>query len=193
MNIGQQIKLIISDFDGTLVDTFKANYLSYNQAFKEVGLTLSENTYRNCFGLRFDEFMSNMNIFDENTKNTIKKLKHDLYPNYFDYLVPNKTLFSLITAFHNSGGKTALASTASRQNLLSAVNCFSTTDIFDIIISGEDVKKGKPSPEIFLTILSKLEINKSETIIFEDSITGINAARKAGINYIKVNNIFYEN
>ena len=44
------IHTIITDFDGTLVDTFKANLLAYQMAFHEVGMTLTEEKYKDCFG-----------------------------------------------------------------------------------------------------------------------------------------------
>ena len=69
------IKAIITDFDGTLVDTFKANLLAYQMAFHEVGLTLTQEKYHECFGLRYDAFLSRMGIFDDNVANEIKNLK----------------------------------------------------------------------------------------------------------------------
>ena len=51
------IRAIITDFDGTLVDTFDANLKAYQKAFGEVGVVLSEEKYRECFGFRFDRFM----------------------------------------------------------------------------------------------------------------------------------------
>lgn len=48
------IKAIITDFDGTLVDTFEANLRAYQEAFYQVGITLMAEKYRECFGYRFD-------------------------------------------------------------------------------------------------------------------------------------------
>ena len=50
------IKAIITDFDGTLVDTFEANLRAYQEAFANVGLSLSTDRYKECFGYRFDRF-----------------------------------------------------------------------------------------------------------------------------------------
>lgn len=57
-----QVKLLITDFDGTLVDTFEANFLAYQMAFDKYGLELTEQQYRDCFGFRFDDFMTHMGI-----------------------------------------------------------------------------------------------------------------------------------
>ena len=60
------------------------------------------------------------------------------------------------------------------------------TEIFDLILTGEDVKEGKPDPEVYITSMKALNVKPNETIVFEDSDIGIEAAVKAGCNYIKV-------
>ena len=116
------IRAIITDFDGTLVDTFEANLRAYQKSFSECGIKLTEEKYRDCFGLRFDAFMSRMAVFDEQKACRIKELKKEFYPQYFEYLVPNKTLIGLIDSFHRLGGKTAIASTACKENLMNAIH-----------------------------------------------------------------------
>ena len=106
------IKAIITDFDGTLVDTFEANLRAYQKAYQSVGLDITAEKYRECFGLRYDAFMARMGIFDDATAYKIKELKKDYYPLYFEHLVPNLTLIDMIDTFHQMGGKTAIASTA---------------------------------------------------------------------------------
>lgn len=66
-------------------------------------------------------------------------------------------------------------------------------DIFDLILSGKDVKKGKPDPEIYNKVLELTGINASNALVFEDSEVGIKAAQAAGISFIKINNYFYGN
>ena len=73
--LGTEIELLISDFDGTLVDTFSANYMAYQKAFAEQGLCLSESQYRACFGFRFDEFMKEVGVVDVNISSRIRELK----------------------------------------------------------------------------------------------------------------------
>lgn len=72
---GQKIRLLITDFDGTLVDTFTANYKAYSKAFADNGLSLSEMDYHQCFGLRFEKFMEATNVVDDKVKQSIKELK----------------------------------------------------------------------------------------------------------------------
>ena len=59
-------------------------------------------------------------------------------------------------------------------------------DDFDLILAGEDVKQGKPSPEIYATVISRMGVTAMETIIFEDSNVGLQAAQASGAHFIKV-------
>lgn len=186
------IKLLISDFDGTLVDTFEANFLAYRKAFSEVGLSLSREQYRNCFGYRFDKFMDACGVDAEDLRSKIRNLKGKFYPDYFDKFKVNKTLLLYIQTFHKSGGLIAIASTARRHNLLNALSNIGADNIFDLILSGESVSKGKPSPEIYQKVLEHFKKDSSEALVFEDSSVGFAAAEAAGINYIAITPTYFD-
>ena len=180
------IKAIITDFDGTLVDTFDANLRAYQEAFAAVGRTLTEEQYRERFGDRFDRFTAALNIFDDKELSIIKETKKTAYPKYFSFLRPNTALINLLLTFKAMGGKIAIASTARTENLMNALTHLGLADKFDLILSGADVKQGKPNPEIYLTAMSRLGVSPSEVLIFEDSPVGIQAAQASGAQYIKV-------
>ena len=180
------IRAIISDFDGTLCDTFEANFRAYAEAFEKEGMQLTREKYRECFGLRFDNFMERMNVADEDVKRRIRLNKGECYPNHFSHFVGNDTLLRFISDFHNAGGKTAVASTARRKNLMNALHHLDAEDIFDLILAGEDVTHGKPDPEIYLKAAEKLGVRVEECLVFEDSDVGLEAARRAGMPHIKI-------
>lgn len=180
------IQAIITDFDGTLVDTFEANLLAYQEAFAKEGIRLTQDRYRECFGYRFDRFMNAMGIYDDAVAERIKEYKKESYPKYFNRIRINEPLIKLIASFKAMGGKTAIASTARRENLMNAVNYLGIEEDFDLIYAGVDVKKGKPSPEIYLKAMEALGVTAGQTLIFEDSEVGIQAAKAAGASYMVV-------
>ena len=175
--LGSEIKLLIVDFDGTLVDTFRANFMAYQEAFNQVGLALKEVDYRHCF--------------DPVVTQKISEFKGNCYPDFFRYFKVNNSLLAILKTFHNAGGKTAIASTACRKNLEKALQYIEVTDIFDLILAGEEVRQGKPSPEIYRTVLRHFSMQPNEALVFEDSEVGVQAAQSAGINYIVVNSNYY--
>lgn len=187
-----KVKLLISDFDGTLVNTFRANYEAYKRSFSECGLNITEEDYRKSFGMRFDDFMKIMNISDIEVKQSIRELKSDYYPLFFEHLILNKPLLSFLRNFKTAGGYTALASTARKKNLMNVINYLGIKDAFSFISAGEDVKKGKPDPEIYENILVRFDMKPEEALVFEDSEVGIGAAANAGINYIQIDNTYFD-
>ena len=181
-----RIKAIITDFDGTLVNTFNANFYAYHGAFKQYGYELTRDQYKECYGLRYDAFCDKMDIKQDDRK-PIKELKKKIYPDFFDYLTINQNLLTFIRASHILYGiKTCIASTATKENLYNVLKYFEIEDAFDIIITGENVSKGKPDPEVYLKALNLLECDTDEVIVFEDSEVGCEAAENAELNYIKV-------
>ena len=186
------IRAIITDFDGTLVDTFDANFFAYQKAFDSLGLNLTADKYRQCFGYRFDRFMTEIGIYDDKVSNYIKEAKKEFYPQFFNYLKPNIALIELISSFHQMGGKTAIASTARKENLMNVIGYLNLESIFDLVYAGVDVKYGKPSPEIYLKTMDTLGVIPSDTLIFEDSQVGIEAAKASNAHYMKVSSENFE-
>lgn len=186
------IRAIITDFDGTLVDTFEANLKAYQKAFTAVGLSLSAGRYRECFGYRYDRFMQEMGVADKVVAGAIREAKKEAYPEYFDCLKPNHALIEWIASFKAMGGKTAIASTARKENLMNVVNYLGITDYFNLIFAGVDVKRGKPSPDIYIKAMDTLGVTPEETLIFEDSQVGIEAAKASGAHYMIVDQRQFE-
>lgn len=183
-----RIDAVITDFDGTLVNTFMANYFAYKIVFKNHGINLTQEQYKECFGLRFDGLCDKLNVPKE-IRNDIKKEKKESYPKFFSWLELNESLMKFIAYSKAIGIKTCIASTASKENLYNVLNHFGIKEYFDVIITGEDVKFGKPHSEVYDKALELLKVNKDEAIVFEDSDTGCLAAYNAGINYIDVNKL----
>lgn len=180
------IRLLISDFDGTLVDTFEANFKAYEKAFDEAGVAFSRQDYRRCFGFRFDRLMEEMKVSDKEVVASIREAKARYYPDYFKHVRINEALVYLLLTFRDFGCKTALASTARRKNLMNVLEYVNLTDVFDLIIAGEDVQSGKPSPEIYMKAMSVLNVSPYETLVFEDSEVGLLAAKAAGARCVKI-------
>ena len=186
------IKAIITDFDGTLVDTFEANLATYQKVLGNFGVVLTREKYRECFGLRFDAFMAAIGVNDEQMRNHIKEAKTDLYPSFFENLTPNKVLIDFLLTMRAAGVKIAIASTARKENLMNVLRYLKLENSFDLIMAGVNVSKGKPDPEIYTLTMSGLAVNPDEVLIFEDSEVGFQAAAASGAKYIKITEEFFK-
>lgn len=192
MSVNNKISLIITDFDGTLVDTKQANFQAYSKILSTKGINLTKEKYYSCYGLRLKEFMSEVGIIDDKEISEIKLLKSEIYPDYFSLIKLNKLLLNFLKAFKYSG-KIAIATTAQRNNVKNVLSYFGLVNLFDYILTGEDIKFGKPNPECYLKIMTHFRETPVNTLIFEDSPVGIAAAQATGASYILVNNSFYGN
>ena len=184
------IKAFITDFDGTLAFTYSANLAAYQRAIDfatDGAYKLTSEVYSACFGYRFNDFMDTINITNENIRSLIKEKKAEYYAMYASLVVINNDLLSTLKFAKLNGIKVALATTARLLNVMTVLKTHNIdAEMFDLILTGEDVKEGKPNPEIYLTAMNVLGVKPNETIVFEDSNIGIEAAVKAGCNYIKV-------
>ena len=112
------IRLLLCDFDGTLVDTRMANALAYIETLREVGIEISVEEYlATYFGMRCNEFMCRMGITDPAERERLRLRKIALYPNYFDTLRLNEPLWAFAQSVRRQGGKVWIVSTGSRANI----------------------------------------------------------------------------
>jgi beta-phosphoglucomutase-like phosphatase (HAD superfamily) len=183
-----EIKLIILDFDGTLVDTREANASAYIEALSEFNIELSKDVYfANYFGMRCIEFMRSIGIEDEGCIRDVRQRKIDLYPKYFDTVVLNTPLWQWCQMMRKGGAKVWIVSTGHIDNISNVIKYLSIEDGVDGIISGDDVATPKPSPDCFLRAMDIVGSTPNETIIFEDSEIGISAAKSSGAGYVRIN------
>lgn len=186
------IKAVITDFDGTLVDTFEANLAAYQKVLGDLGIVLTREKYRECFGLRFDAFMAVLGIGDDQMRDNIRDAKTALYPSFFEKLLLNKALINFLMMLRDSGVKIAIASTARKENLMNVLSYLGLSDSFDLILAGVNVSKGKPDPEIYNLTMARLGVCPEDVLIFEDSDIGLQAAEASGAKFIKITDAFFK-
>ncbi|MBO5732219.1 MAG: HAD-IA family hydrolase [Alistipes sp.] len=182
-----QIKLILLDFDGTLADTRLANAHAYIEALAEVGIELSVEEYlARFFGMRCIEFMRSVGIKDDNSIQALRQRKIELYPNYFSSVRLNEPLWEWCKMMRAMGAKVWIVSTGHINNIRNVMRYLNIESGIDGILSGDDVTVAKPAPDCFLKAMEIEGCTPEETIIFEDSSMGLEAARRSGAAYVKI-------
>lgn len=178
-------KLAIFDLDGTLFDTRDVNYKSYQKALNTFGIKLDYEYYcKECNGKKFSTFLPLICGFNDERIVQIHNLKKKFYPDYLNCAVKNEALFDIIVGLKNQY-YIALVTTASKKNTEELLKYFQI-ELFDLIITQEDVKKVKPDPEGFILAKNHFKIDEKNVIIFEDSDVGIEAAKKVTSNVYAV-------
>ena len=179
-------KLALFDLDGTLFNTNEINYHAYKEALENVGYKFEhEYWYQNCIGRHYKDFLGDIGITDEATLQKIHKLKKQCYKKYLNYANENQHLFEIIELIR-SDYNIVLVTTASRKNVEDILSAFNKMAVFDKMFVQEDFSKMKPDPEGYLKAMEYFNMKPEDTIIFEDSEAGLEAARASGANYFKV-------
>lgn len=178
-------KLAIFDLDGTLYDTRRVNWMSYNKALKDYGITIDfEYFSQKCNGLHYKKFLPYI-MGGEKFVENVHTLKKQYYSEFLDEAVENKNLFSIIQSIKRDY-YIALVTTASKTNCEEILKYNGRMDDFDLILSQEDVSEKKPAPEGFIKAMEYFDVSRENTLIFEDSEIGISAANSAGVDVVVV-------
>lgn len=184
----QSINTVIFDMDGVLFHSNQAHANAYIETLKAEGITDFE--YSQYAGLRTDE------VFER----VFEKQKRSLTPDKLQQLVARKrelareSLKAATVAQDASQAlkhlrekyKLALASSSSSQNVNMFLDKSGSSALFSAVVNGEQVKKAKPAPDIFLEALRCLGSAAANTVVIEDSLNGLEAAQKAGCSVIAI-------
>lgn len=180
-------KLAIFDLDGTLFDTREVNYLSYKAALSEYGFQLERSYYYNeCNGRFYKEFLPPISTSAQDVLENIHKFKKNIYSKHLSSAKINRHLFHIINAIKKEY-YAAVVTTASKKNCMDILNHFQVEELFDLILTHEDVAQVKPDPEGFCKAMEFFQIAPEQTMIFEDSREGLQAATASGAIVFKVN------
>ena len=112
--------------------------------------------------------------------------KKALYRKYLTLAKPNTGLLTLLGMCRGECSL-ALVTTASRENTQDILHAFGLENFFDLVLAHEDITHSKPDPEGYIKAMQYFGASPEECIIFEDSETGLEAARRSGAQYFTVN------
>ncbi|TAF65435.1 MAG: HAD family phosphatase [Cytophagales bacterium] len=176
-------KLMIFDLDGVLLDSEKL-YMEMNQVFfKQLGADISPTEYQTFIGIAATKMWTyikekcNLAHSVEELKEIEKELKHTTLKNA--NLVPTAGVVDFLSLLKQEGHTLSIASSGLRKNIDLILQKLNLEKYFDYIVSGEQVQKGKPEPDIFLKVAHHFNRKPSDCIVIEDSKNGVMAAKAA--------------
>lgn len=186
------IKAVIFDFDGLIIDTETPWYEAYKKVYQQYGVDLSLEIWGACVGSSFDEFDPHEYLEEQLGRSVDRKqvdketrAEYDRFikdqgvrPGVINYLKEAKQL----------GLSIGIASSSKRKWIEPYLDQYKLTEYFDTIVTADDVEKVKPDPELYNKAMNIFQVTGNETIVFEDSLNGLRAAKAAGAYCVIVPN-----
>ena len=182
LSVDPRAKALIFDLDGTLVDSMPLHFEAWKEVCATKGLDFSEEEFYALAGVPSDRIFEIINErhgtdFDPQRDS---HLKEEIYLKKIDQLKPIDVVFDLAKANH---GKLpmSIGTGSPGKHSWEAVRALGLDKYFDILVSKNDVKQGKPHPETFLMCAEAMNISPEFCQVFEDGDPGLQAARTAGM------------
>jgi beta-phosphoglucomutase len=181
------IRALLVDLDGTLVATKAANARAYADALEEIGIPCNAAQQDLiASGRNWREFLPLlMPGSSEGERASLAARKSVLYSGRVAETVVNAALVALIRD-SRSLRKTALVTTASMESVRAILAHHGLTDLFDTVVTGNDVSRHKPDPEAYILAAARLQVTPNECLVFEDSDVGMAAAAAFGALALRV-------
>jgi HAD superfamily hydrolase (TIGR01549 family) len=180
------LKAVVFDMDGVLVDSVHAWWLTFNQALVHFGFpTVSK-----------EKFVCE--ILGESTEDDVEKYYKGVgveellsaYDRFFRQNIKSVRAFAdtrpLLEFLSGAGVKSAVATNTPRELARATLGHTGILDRFDVVLTSDDVSRGKPDPEMILKACKLLRASVSEIIYVGDTVSDLKAARAAGVRMVGV-------
>ncbi len=183
----------IFDLDGTLVDSMPLHFRAWRQALHNAGASTSV--------FDWDDFLAHGGmaavdiVKDLNRKHALSmhpeqvaRAKRSLYADYVarEKLPVIPETIGLVHELRLRGIPYAIGTGSAIAGARQTLRAAGLQDLFPLIVTPEDVKRGKPAPDIFLRAAELMGISASNCVVFEDADPGIRAATSAGMHFVRV-------
>ena len=186
-----KIKLIIFDLDGVLVEAKNIHFDALNEALgNEYAISWNEHlsTYDGLKTTQKLDMLSEKKGLPKENHKTIWERKQELTLEKLRALEPSMDLIKTMNFLVSEGYKIAVCSNSIRKTCLTVLSKLGIMEFMDLVVSNEDVKNGKPHPEMYWKAISMMSCLPEETLIVEDSPYGLLAASRSKSHILRVKN-----
>ena len=181
---------VIFDMDGVLVDSEPLWRRVMIKGFSEAGVPFSDEDCRKTTGQRFTEVVASWVKHHQLVNVSPSQLENKIIDSLIQLIAiegkPMTGVLNLLSFCKEKGLKVGLATSSSHRLMESVLNKLNVTDLFDVAISAEHMKYGKPHPDVFINCAQKLGVLPIECLVIEDSLNGVIAAKSAQMSVIAV-------
>ncbi|MCE2439104.1 MAG: HAD family phosphatase [Candidatus Latescibacteria bacterium] len=200
----RRFEAVIFDVDGVIVDSESVYCETFNTTLGNYGARMSREDYAVCVG----------HPVEDNSAYAVERYGLDVAPAAFreiwmdrfekaisnpDRVLPMPEILELMAHVRARGYPLAVASSTQRNRMMKTLNSGllsrldgvdRLSDVFDVMLSGSDVERLKPAPDIYLLAAGKLNVGPDRCAVIEDSEAGVKAGKAAGMTVFAAPNFF---
>lgn len=180
-------RAFIFDMDGTMVDNMMVHHRAWQRKLAALGLDLTlEEVRQSIHGIN-EEILERL-FGDRFSPEDRRRIAWEKEAEYRDIFLSELKLVHGLEAFLKSaqqvGIRMGIGTAAPHENVQFVLENLHLRPLFGSVIDASQVTKGKPDPEVFLRVAEELGADPADCVVFEDSPTGAEAARRAGMQAV---------
>ena len=183
---------VLFDWDGVIIDSHDQHRLAFYQVAAELGKPFSDELFAKCFGLRNQSILGPLlGWVDPEDTARISELADHKERIYRDILKqtgidPLPGVVDLLEELAAHAVPCSVGSSTPFENIRTIMEITGLGRYFAAVTASEDVRNGKPDPEVFLLAASRIDREPAHCVVFEDAHAGLQAARSGGMKAIGV-------
>jgi beta-phosphoglucomutase family hydrolase len=180
----------IFDWDGVIINSAEHHERSWERLSAEIGRPLFEGHFKAGFGMKNEVIIPEM-LKWATAPEDIQRLSLRKEAIYREVVV-EKGVVALpgvedwLRKLRKAGVACVIASSTHRENITTTLGMLGLESCFESMVTAEDVKRGKPDPEVFLAAAKKIGVEPDRGVVFEDALVGVAAGLAAGMRVAAV-------
>ncbi len=180
-------KAYLFDCDGTVVDSMPLHLIAWQRALGEWGCTFTPEQFYGWGGLPAVVVIERLNAEQglHMPAAVVAERKEEYYYEFLPQLKPVPEVMEHVLAAYGRI-PIAIVSGSTRESVEASLGVLGITDKFNMLVCAGDYIHGKPNPEPFLMAAERLGVEPADCLVFEDAEPGIEAAKSAGMGWVKV-------
>jgi len=177
------LRAVIFDMDGVIVDSHPIHKKTWRTFLASLGKEISEEDLNFIMeGRKREEILRHfLGDLSQEQMQVFGRQKEQLFRRQSASLEPIEGLREFLSELEHAEIKLAVASSGSSGRVNDILVSLDLLNYFEAVITGDQVTNGKPDPAIFLMAVDRLGVLPAETLVFEDSVSGVKAAKAAGM------------
>ncbi len=180
---------VIFDLDGTIIKSEEEWSKAFVAVLQKLGVKTNDKnllTRGAAIKSNWQKLLVKYNIKTDKTFEELEMLTYIEYEKLISEITLNDGVLEFMDALKENGTSLNLATLTNWETVMKVVEHFGLNNYFENVTTGEEVINPKPSPDIFLLASEKIGVEPVDCLVIEDSLTGITAAKEAGMKVVAI-------